>query len=61
MFHAMADPEIAERLFQLARGEPLVEEPALDRELMMAGLLRRVRGTTAQVELRSPALAAAAM
>jgi hypothetical protein len=58
--HALTNPDAAERLYQLMPGEPLVEEPAIDRELLMAGLLRRARGIgVPRVELRTPAIALA--
>lgn len=59
MQSAMAEPDAAERLYQLMLGEPLIEEPSLDRGLLMAGLLRRSRLVgESRVELRSAALAA---
>ncbi len=55
----MTSPEAAERLYELLPGEPLVEEPMVDRELMMAGLLRRARTPgEVRVELRTPAVLA---
>ncbi len=55
----MTSPEAAERLYQLLPGEPLVEEPSVDRGLMMAGLLRRARTLgEPKVELRTPAVLA---
>lgn len=55
----MTSPDVAERLYQLLPGEPLLEEPTLDRQLMMAGLLRRARTTgEVRVELRTPAVTA---
>ncbi|GDX79340.1 hypothetical protein LBMAG42_11510 [Deltaproteobacteria bacterium] len=57
---ALTSPEVAERLYELMLGEPLVEEPSVDRDLMMAGLLRRTRELgEPKVELRTPAIAAA--
>lgn len=57
---AMTRPEAAERLLQFLPGEPLVEEPSVDRGLLMAGLLRRSRSLgEPKVELRTPAIAAA--
>lgn len=57
---AMTSPPLAERILDLANGEPRVEEPALDDQLMMAGLIRRSRVIgVPHVELRAPALAAA--
>jgi hypothetical protein len=59
MHNAMTDPDVTERLHALMRGEPLVEEPSVDRTLLMSGLSRRTRSVGASmVELRSPALAA---
>ncbi|MED5371530.1 MAG: hypothetical protein VX899_10980 [Myxococcota bacterium] len=52
-----ADTELAERLQALLRGEPLVEVPQVDKPLMMAGLLRRVRlPGEDRVMLRAPAI-----
>ncbi len=57
---ALTNPDAAERLYQLMPGEPLVEEPSVDRELLMAGLLRRSRGVgEPRVELRTPAITVA--
>ncbi len=57
---ALTNPDAADRLYQLMPGEPLEEEPAIDRELLMAGLLRRTRGVgEARVELRTAAIAIA--
>lgn len=57
---AMTSPDVADRLYTLMLGEPVIEEPSVDRQLMIAGLLRRIRGPgEAHVELRSPAIAAA--
>ncbi|MBM4368080.1 MAG: hypothetical protein FJ102_17850 [Deltaproteobacteria bacterium] len=54
-------PEAADRLHQLLQGEPLLEEPSVDRELLMAGLLRRARGVGPSfVELRTEAIRGAA-
>lgn len=59
---ALTSPRVADRLDELLRGVPLLEDPAVDRELLMAGLLRRVRVRGDRlVELRSPAIVAAAM
>jgi hypothetical protein len=59
MQSAMTDPDCAERLEMFRVGEPLVEEPMVDRGLLMAGLLRRTRHVgSPMVELRSPALMA---
>lgn len=56
---AMATPDTADRLMHLMLGEPLIEEPMVDRGLLMAGLLRRTRGVgEPRVELRSAAFAA---
>ena len=61
VLNAMAMPHAAERLHDLFGGEPRVEEPELDRPLLMSGILRRVRKVgPPQVALRSPAIAAAA-
>jgi hypothetical protein len=52
-----ADSDLAERLHQLLRGEPLVEVPQVDKPLMLAGLLRRVRlPGQDRVMLRAPAI-----
>lgn len=62
MMQAMAHPDVADRLYQLLLGEPMIEEPQVDRELLMAGLLRRVHQLgPPMVELRSPVLAAVAI
>lgn len=59
---ALTSPRTADRFYELLHGVPLLEDPAVDRELLMAGLLRRVRVKGDNlVELRSPAIAAAAM
>ncbi len=54
---AASDPMVAERLEQFLDGEALDEEPAVDRTLLMAGLLRRthLEGTEKMV-LRAPAI-----
>ena len=58
---AMRTPDTADRLQELMLGEPMIEEPSVDRELMMVGLLRRVRGVGApRVELRTAAIIGAA-
>lgn len=55
---ASGHPDLAERLEQLTRGEPLVEVPEVDRPLQLAGLIRRVRlPGEGRVMLRAPALA----
>ena len=57
---ALTSPELTERLYQFLPGEPLVEEPHVDRGLLMAGLLRRSRALgEPKVELRTPAIVAA--
>ena len=57
---ALTSPEVAERLYQFMPGEPLLEEPSVDRGLLMAGLLRRSRTLgEPQMELRTPAITAA--
>lgn len=54
---ASGHPDLAERLDQLLRGEPLVEVPEVDRPLLMAGLLKRIRlPGEGRVLLRAPAL-----
>jgi hypothetical protein len=59
---ALTSPKTADRFYELLHGVQLLEDPTVDRELMMAGLLRRVRVRGDDlVELRSPAIAAAAM
>jgi hypothetical protein len=54
---ASADPIVAERLDMFLEGEALDEEAAVDRTLVMAGLLRRtsVAGTP-KIVLRAPAI-----
>lgn len=55
---ASGHPDLADRLDQLLRGEPLVEVPEVDRPLLMAGLIRRVRlPGEGRVLLRAPVLA----
>lgn len=57
---AMTSASLADRLLNLANGEPLAEDPEVDDQLIMAGLIRRSRVTgVPHVELRAPALAAA--
>jgi hypothetical protein len=57
---AMTSASHAERLLNLANGEALAEDPEVDDQLMMAGLIRRSRVIgVPHVELRAPALAAA--
>lgn len=57
---ALTSPKTADRLYELLPGVPVVEDPIVDRELLMAGLLRRVRVRGDNlVELRTPAIAAA--
>lgn len=59
---ALTSPRTADRFYELLHGVPLLEDPEVDRELHLAGLLRRVRVRGDDlVELRSPAIAAAAM
>ena len=54
-----ADSALADRLDELLAGEPLVEVPQVDRPLMMAGLLRKVRMPGEdRVLLRAPAIGA---
>lgn len=56
---ALAHGELAERLGELLPGDPVPEQPELDRPLLAAGLARRSRaGGGATVELRAPAIAA---
>jgi hypothetical protein len=53
-------PDAAERLHTLLDGDLHPEDPALDAELILAGVVRRVKRPGApQVTLRSPAFAAA--
>jgi len=57
---AMTSPPLADRILELANGEPRLEAPEVDDQLIMAGLIRRSRVTgIPHVELRAPALAAA--
>lgn len=54
-----ADSALADRLDELLAGEPLLEVPAVDKPLMMAGLLRKVRMPGEdRVLLRAPAIGA---
>lgn len=56
---ANADSMLSDRLEQLLSGEPLLEVPEVDKPLMMAGLLRRVRMPGEdRVLLRAPAIGA---
>ena len=56
---ALTSSGTADRFHMLLDGEARTEDPDMDRSLLMAGLVRRVRVTGApQVMLRSPALAA---
>lgn len=58
---AMAHNDTADRLHELLDGEARLEEPDLDRTLLMSGLVRRIRsGGFPRVALRSPAIAAVA-
>lgn len=58
---AMTQTETSERLHELFDGEAHLEEPDLDRTLLMSGLVRRVRSAGfPRVALRSPAIAAVA-
>jgi hypothetical protein len=57
---AMTSPPLADRIHELANGEPRIEAPEVDDQLIMAGLIRRSRLVgLPHVELRAPALAAA--
>ena len=54
-----SDPHLADRLEALRSGEPVVEVPALDKPLTLAGLLKRVRTPGEElVMLRAPAIQA---
>lgn len=55
---AMTTSDTADRLQSLLDGEPHVTDPDVDRSLLLAGIVRRVRGCgLPQVALRAPALA----
>lgn len=58
---AMTTSDTADRLHELLDGEPHPTEPDLDRSLLLAGIVRRVRGSgVPHVILRAPALATVA-
>lgn len=55
---AMASPASADRLHELSDGLARPAEPEVDDPLILAGVVRRIRGVGApEVELRAPALA----
>jgi hypothetical protein len=56
---ALTAADSAERLHVLLDGDSHLEDPEVDRALLMSGVIRRVRGPgSPRVALRSPALAA---
>jgi hypothetical protein len=58
---ALTQPDTAERLHQLLDGEPRLEEPEVDPQLLMAGIVKKVRHVGGpHVALRTPAIAAVA-